>query len=1005
MPARILWVLMLAWVGVNAAWALDPAKRLSQYAHTSWRSRDGYLGGAIPTSITQTRDGVIWIGTTNGLMQFDGLRFTRWSSPDGQTLPSLIYSLVAAKDGSLWIATDGYIARWESGRLTRYPVGAYSVAAILETHDGTIWFTRSGGGKPGGLCRLRQGVPQCFEASDGIEGLFPSALAEDATGNLWVGDDTSVVRWTLVSHVTHRVPQLRSVVGNGVSALEVAPDQGVWVGMNDSGPGLGLQRLAAGQLRPVVAGKLDASSLSVFTLHYDSADRLWVGTGNRGLYRLHGESVEQFGSVEGLSGDTVVKFLEDHEGTVWVATTRGLDAFHESGVLTLSTREGLGLNRVDSVFASRDGTVWTGGQRELDAIRSAGITSIHLPGQVTSIFEDRSGTLWVGLNNGLTFRNHDRFEAIDIPDLDPKAIVTSLTEDVGGDIWAEIRGNPSRLIRIQGRRVVEVFAEPRVPAATRLAPDPGGGLWLGLRSGNLARFRNGVVETFPTEHALPAPDAAPISQLVVRPDGSVLAASDFGLMVWHQGITRLMTVSNGLPCDRINAVVEDEHATVWLSTPCGLLALTSEEINGWWRSPKVIVQPRILDSLDGWEPGDVSFLAGARSVDGRLWFANQSAIQVVDPDHLPRNTLAPPVRIESIAADRKEFPLESGLRLPPLTRDLRISYTALSFLSPQKVKFRYQLEGHDVDWQDAATRREAFYNDLPPGTYRFHVIACNNDGVWNEVGSSLRFTIEPAWYQSKVFRAACLIIGVFVLWALYRLRVRQIEVAASTRFSERLAERTRVAREIHDTLLQTIQGSRMVAEDALEHAAEPGRLRTAIEQLANWLARATREGRAALNSLRATSSEGRDVIEALKLAAEEEAGASSLSIVCRSSGEPRYIHPIVADDIYRIAREAVRNVRYHAKANKLLLELEYGQRLILRITDDGIGMDSALLEHGRPAHFGLQGMRECAAHIEGKLTITSAPQAGTVITLIVPGRVAFKTEPATSFSQPRTPSE
>jgi signal transduction histidine kinase/ligand-binding sensor domain-containing protein len=992
MCARILWMLIVAWVAAGSAWALDPARRLSQYTHTSWRSRDGYFGGSFPTSIAQTRDGFIWIGTTNGIMRFDGVRFTRWSPPAGQQLPSLIYSLVAAKDGSLWIATDGYVAHWESGRLTRYAAGPFNVTAILETNDGTIWFTRSGGGKPGGVCRLERGAPHCYGASDGIEGLQADALAEDGAGNLWIGTDTSVVRWTPAAHVAYRVPQLLSFIGEGVMALEPAPEAGVWVGiMNAPGRELGLQRLVAGRMQPVVAGKLDGSTLPVSALHYDGAGSLWVGTNNQGIYRIHGETVDQFRSVDGLSGDFVTKFLEDREGTLWVATTRGLDAFHDRGVVTLSTREGLALDNVDSVLAARDGTVWVGGAGGLDAVRDTGVTSIQLPGSdVTSVFEDRSGNLWVGIDSTLTVRNHDRFEPIEIPDPDPKGIVTSLAEDVNGDVWAEVRGNPSKLIRIQDRRVREVFVEPRVPAATRLAADPEGGLWLGLRSGNLARLRDGVVETFPFEHDSAAPNPAPISQLAVRHDGSVLAAATFGLLGWREGTRRLMTVSNGLPCDRIDAVVEDGHATVWLATPCGLLGLAPEEVSEWWRNPEVTVHPRILDSLDGWDSGEVSFQPAARSVDGRLWFANLSAVQVVDPDRLPHNTLPPPVRIEGIVADRKDFPLQASLRLPPLTRDLQINYTALSFVAPPKVRFRYRLEGHDTDWQDAATRRQAFYNDLPPGNYRFRVIACNNDGVWNDAGDSISFTTAPAWYQAKLFRAACLIFGVLALWALYRLRVRQIEAAAATRFNERLAERTRVARDIHDTLLQTIQGSKMVADDALEHAADPGRLRTAIEQLANWLGRATREGRAALNSLRATSAEGRDLMEALKRAAEEETGASSSSVTCASSGEPKHIHPIVVDEVYRIAHEAVRNARMHARASKLLLELEYGQRLILRVTDDGIGMDSALLEHGRPGHFGLQGMRERAAHIEGKLTITSAPGAGTVITLIVPGSVAFR---------------
>jgi signal transduction histidine kinase/ligand-binding sensor domain-containing protein len=1001
--ARILWTLILAWFAGSSAWALDPATRLSQYAHRTWRSRDGYFAGSFPSAIAQTQDGFIWIGTTNGLIRFDGARFTPWSPPGGQPVPRPIYSLVAAKDGSLWMGAQGYVARLNRGRLTRYAAGPFFVEAILEANDGTIWFTRTGGGQPGGLCRLERGESHCYGASDGIEGLQMSALVEDAAGSLWVGGDASVVRWTPAAPVVYRLPKLLSAIGDGVRALEAAPDGGLWVGTSHvSGRDLGLQRLAAGRMQPVVAGKLDGSTLPVFALHYDSAGSLWVGTVNQGMFRIHGETVEQFRGVDGLSGDLVTKFLEDREGTLWVATTRGLDAFHDRGVVTLSTREGLGLDQVDSVSAARDGTVWVGGPQELDAIRNAGVTSIHLPGSdVTSVFEDRTGTLWVGVNNTLTFRNHGRFEPIDIPDLDPKGIVTSLTEDVDGNVWAEVRGRPSKLIRIQDRRVREVFVEPRVPAATRLAADPEGGVWLGLRSGNLARFRNGVVETFAFDHDSTATHAAPIAQLAVRHDGSVLAASTFGLLGWRQGTRRLMTVSNGLPCDRIDAVVEDDHATVWLATPCGLLGLAPEEVDKWWSNPQIKLHPRILDSIDGWEPGEVSFQPAARSADGRLWFANQSAVQVIDPEHLPHNKLAPPVYIEGIVADRKEFPPAARLRLPPLTRDVQISYTALSLVAPQKVRFRYRLEGHDKDWQDADTRRLAFYNDLSPGDYRFRVTACNNDGVWNDAGASLSFTIAPAWYQAKAFRAGSFVFGIFALWALYRLRVRQIEAAAATRFNERLGERTRVARDIHDTLLQTIQGSKLVADDALEHVGDPGRLRTAIEQLASWLARAAREGRAAVDSLRATSAEGHDLIEILKRTAEEETSAVSLHATCTASGEPRDIHPIVADEVYRIAHEAVRNARMHARANKLLLELEYGARLILRITDDGIGMDSALLEHGRPGHFGLQGMRERAAHAEGKLTVTSAPGAGTVVTLIVPGAIAFQTEQSTLFSRLR----
>jgi signal transduction histidine kinase len=598
----------------------------------------------------------------------------------------------------------------------------------------------------------------------------------------------------------------------------------------------------------------------------------------------------------------------------------------------------------------------------------------------------------VGINSTLTVLKNGRFEAIQLPDTNSRDLVQSLTEDVNGNIWAAIRGQTAKLIRIYDERVQEVFSEPRVPPASELAPDRSGGIWLGLRNGDLARFRNGALEVVPFGRT----DEAPyIIQITTRNDGSVLAAATFGLMGWHQGTRRLMTVRNGLPCDFVSGVVEDNHGTIWLATPCALLGIAPDEISKWWRDPNVRVHPRILNSFDGWQSRFVAFQPATRSADGRLWFANQRGVQIFDPEHLTHNTVPPPVYIEGLVADRRVFSVDRGLHLPPHTRDLQLNYTALSMVVPQKVRFRYRLEGHDSDWQDVGSRRQAFYNDLPPGDYRFRVIASNNDGVWNDAGDAVSFSIAPAWYQTNLFRSVCLLLGILTFWLIYRLRARQIEAAIWSRFNERLAERTRVARDIHDTLLQTIQGSKMVADHALQHAADTTRLRTAMEQLADWLARATQEGRAALTSLRADTTEGNDLLEALKHAAQTEAGSSSLGVTIVSSGEPREVHPIVSDEVYRIACEAIRNICMHSSASKMTLELEYEQRLILRVTDDGIGMDTAVLEHGRPGHFGLLGMRERAARIGGKLTITSAPGAGAVVTLVVPGGLAFRSEQPT----------
>jgi signal transduction histidine kinase len=407
----------------------------------------------------------------------------------------------------------------------------------------------------------------------------------------------------------------------------------------------------------------------------------------------------------------------------------------------------------------------------------------------------------------------------------------------------------------------------------------------------------------------------------------------------------------------------------------------------WWEHPDITLQLQIFDVFDGVQPGLAIFAGAARAPDGRLWFANGVVLQMIDPDHLSGNALPPPVHVEGVIADRKNYPPRKDLRLPPLTRDLEIDYTALSFVVPQKVRFRYRLEGRDAGWQEPGTRRQAFYSDLRPGRYRFRVIASNNDGVWNEEGETLDFSVAPAWYQTNWFRILCVASGVFIVWVIYRLRVLQISRAIGARFDERLAERTRMARDLHDTFLQTIQGSKLVADDALESSTDPIRMRRAVEQLSVWLARAMQEGRAALNSLRTATTQTNDLGEALRRVTEDRLIPGSMAVAFSVVGDAREMHPIVRDEIYRIGYEAIRNACMHSGANRLEVELIYTNDLALRVHDNGTGIDPAIADRGKDGHFGLQGMRERAARIGGKLTLVSSSSSGTEIKLVVPGGI------------------
>jgi signal transduction histidine kinase/streptogramin lyase len=777
---------------------------------------------------------------------------------------------------------------------------------------------------------------------------------------------------------------------DGVTGLAANPDASVWVGIDMAGPGFGLQQLVRDASKPFVVPGLDGSTLEVQTLFLDHENVLWIGTLKQGIYRIHDREVDHFKSADGLSSDAVYRFYEDHEGSLWAATAKGIDCFRDLRVATFSTREGLSVDEVDSVLASKDGTVWASGPGALDALHQGSMTSIRagkgLPGnQVTSLLEDRAGQLWVGIDHTMFIYKDGKFRRIDGRDGTPIGAVVGMTEDVDHNIWLETIGPPRTLIRIYDLKVQEEFPVPQMPPARKVEADPQGGIWLGLMNGDLARYRHGKTEIFPFKHSADSR----VNQLIVNSDGSVLGATGLGLVGWKEGKQQTLTVRNGLPCDFVNALIEDSQGSLWLYTQCGLVEIAGTEMQRWWEQPDIRLQLKTFDTFDGVQPGRAPFAGAARTPDGRLWFANGVLLQMIDPNRLSGNALPPPVHIEGVVADRKNYSASKDLRLPPLTHDLEIDYTALSFVVPQKVRFRYKLEGRDTVWQEPGTRRQAFYSDLRPGRYRFRVLACNNDGVWNEEGATLKFSIMPAWYQTNWFQSLCVVSGVFIIWVIHRLRVLQISKAIGARFDERLAERTRMARDLHDTFLQTIQGSKLVADDALEPSSDPIRMRRALEQLSAWLARAMQEGRAALNSLRATTTQKNGLGEALQRMIEDRVIPSSTAVTFSVLGDSREMHPVVRDEVYRIGYEAIHNACSHSGASRLEVELRYANDLVLRVSDNGRGIDPAIADRGKDGHFGLQGMRERAARIAAKLVLVSSSNSGTEIKLIVPGGVVF----------------
>jgi len=555
-----------------------------------------------------------------------------------------------------------------------------------------------------------------------------------------------------------------------------------------------------------------------------------------------------------------------------------------------------------------------------------------------------------------------------------------------------VASDQHHLLRTRGRRVVEEIPVDAILSKARLlATDQDDGVWIGDSTGAFARLRNGkadVVVRLDTPEGLLSGYS-----LWVDSDGSVWFATNRGLYRWQDGrITRLDS-RNGLPCPVIYSAIRDDEGALWLYSRCGLLRIRASEWAAWLKASDRKVPVDLLDFADGAQPtggsgGVLPQPVVSKSPDGRLWFLG-AYVQMIDPRRTYANTVPPPVQIEALVADGTNYATVAPARLPPLRRQLEIDYTALSFKFPRRVRFRYKLEGHDPDWHDAGDRRQALYNDLRPGTYRFRVVASNDAGVWNETGAALDFSIEPAWFQTRSFAVAMGIGVLLVATALYRIRVRQIARTMKARFDERLAERTRVARDIHDTLLQTVQGSKLVVDHALKNPGDYGQLVRVLEQLAEWLGQANEEGRAALNSLRTSTTESNDLADAFRRALDECRAQADMDASLSVVGDGRDLHPVLRDEIYRIGYEAIRNACRHSAARAVDVMLEYAGDLTLRIRDDGVGIDPAVLETGKDGHFGLRGMRERAARIGGRFVIDTASPSGTAVTLVVPGRVAF----------------
>ena len=981
------------------AFALDPSLDVSQYAHTAWKVRDGFVGSEI-NSIAQTPDGYIWLATQFGLFRFDGVRNVPWQPPQDQHLPpGTIFSLLVDRGGTLWIGAKG-LASFRDGRLTHYSeLAGHYIFKILEDHEGTIW--ASGQTDPiGKLCAIRNGNIQCY-GEDGTLGRGATNLYEDSKGNLRAGVLNGLWQWK------PGPPKFYPLPGepNGIRAFAEDTDGALLVGWRG-----GIYRFVDGKTEPYSL-RGASQQFRAKTMLRDRNGGLWIGTSDRGLLHVHQGRTDVFAQSDGLSGEIQTLF-EDRENNIWVGTTNGLDRFRDFAVATLTESQGLSNAIVQSVLADRDGSVWFGTRVGLDRWNN-GQTKTYLIGGDTrggklsdppeSFFQDDRRRIWVSTVRALGYLENGRFTFIKGV---PGGSMLSITQDTARNVW--VINEPIGLFRISPqsdvRKIPWAGLGHKDHASILAADRRQGGLWIGFFLGGIAYFSDGQIRKSYT--AADGLGGGRVSDFQFDNEGTLWVSTEGGLSRLKNNRIETLNSKNGLPCDAVHWAIEDDDHSFWLYTACGLIRIARSELDAWAAEVNKAqhttrtVQVTIFDSSDG-----VRSVSGpghyhpqvAKTADGRLWFLPWDGVSVIDPHNLPFNKIRPPVHIEKVTADDKTFEVSNGVHLPAQVRNLDIDYAALSLVVSEKVRFRVKLEGQDKEWREL-TDRHVQYTNLPPKHYRFRVLACNNSGVWNEEGASLDFVVPPAWYQTNWFRAVCVAAFLAMAWGIHEFRVRQLAAQFNIRLEERVSERTRIARDLHDTLLQSFQG--LVFRFQAARYQLPDRPKEASEALDSALTSADQaiaEGRSTIQELRSGSSQESNLEQMLlamgrELASSQKDGDSAPSLRVIVEGNRRTKVAMAREEVYRIARELLRNAYRHARARNIEAELRYDDdAFLLIVRDDGKGIDPEVVkDRGRAGHWGVPGMYERAEGIGARLDFWSETGAGTEVRLTVPAAIAYE---------------
>lgn len=999
--------------------ALSPTRTLAQYMRERWGIERGFPGGTV-LALAQTHDGYLWIGTDKGLSRFDGLTFRSFPQASPTAMPiGAVRALKTDREGNLWILLQNTkVLRYREGKFEAgHDEAEVGITAINIRSDGRpIFFSLAYG-----LLTYNDGKFTILQPS--------SKAAEDSTSAITSDNDTLSSRLSWATGVaTHRLAEPDAAV---VTMAESA-DGKVWMGTREKG----LFSVVSGRISVVAQGP---PVLKITSLLPMETGKLWIAT-ESGLVVWNGKELTQSEVPAALRQTTILSMYRDSDSNVWLSTGHGLLRYNANGLASSEAVASGSAAQVTALFEDREGNLWTGSPIGIERIRDGAFVT-YSPRSLESessgpIYVDQGGRAWFApFGGGLQWLDGDATGTVRNDGLD-QDVVYSITGNEH-ELWVgRQKGGLTRLQYKSGAIVTRTFAKKDGLSqdgvyAVHLSRD--GSLWAATISSGLSHFVNGRFENYTKDSGMVSDTVVSIAETA---DATMWFATPNGLSTFSNGQWHVFMERDGLPSDNVQCLFADSKGVVWIGTANGLAFARSGHVEAL-RDEPVVLKEAILGIAEGRDGrlwiatanhvfaaqrdkllnqsvleedvrtfGLEDGLLGTEGVkrersvfadnSGRIWFSMNRGLSVVDTARTVDNSRPAAVQLEQISVDGNLKEIKAGIRVPPGSHRVTFAYSGLSLSVPEHVRFKYKLENFDQSWSEPVTTREAVYTNLDSGKYRFRVMASNSEGVWNSAESSVGIEIAPVFWSTWWFRVCGVLLVGLMVATYFRLRIRRMEQQMNIRFDERLAERTRIARELHDSLLQGFQGLMFRLQAARDMLPEhPQDAAQALDVALDRGDQAIAEGRSTVEDLRDASLRDNDIVQSLTAIGEEltrsSNGQAPGTLRVLVEGKPRDLDPVLRDEIYRIGREALRNAFQHAHAQRIEAELTYGEeQFSLRVRDDGNGIDPNIFHEGKRAgHWGLPGMHERARGFGGQLHVWSEAGAGTEIEVTVPSATAY----------------